>query len=76
MNAFQLFRQAERFDLIHGHWPCLAPYFSPFTQTPMVLTYHYIAPESLEFYETDEKRGFVRGIRMVSPTAPGSWASG
>jgi glycosyltransferase involved in cell wall biosynthesis len=52
MNAFQLFRQAERFDLIHGHWPCLAPYFSPFTQTPMILTYHYISPESLEFYET------------------------
>ncbi len=52
MNAFHLFCQAKRFDLIHGHWPCLAPYFSPFTQTPMVLTYHYISPELLEFYET------------------------
>jgi glycosyltransferase involved in cell wall biosynthesis len=52
MNAFSLFGQAERFDLIHGHWPCLASYFSPFTQTPMILTYHYISPELLEFYET------------------------
>ena len=52
MNAFQLFRQAERFDLIHGHWPCLAPYFSPFMQIPTVLTYHYISPELLEFYES------------------------
>ena len=52
MNAFHLFCQAERFDLIHGHWPCLAPYFSLFTQTPMILTYHYISPELLEFYDT------------------------
>jgi hypothetical protein len=52
MNAFSLFGQAERFDLIHGHWPCLASYFSPFTPTPMILTYHYISPELLEFYET------------------------
>ena len=52
MNAFSLFGQAERFDLIHSHWPCLASYFSPFTQTPMILTYHYISPELLEFYET------------------------
>jgi glycosyltransferase involved in cell wall biosynthesis len=51
MNAFHLFCQAGRFDLIHGHWPCLAPYFSLFTPTPMVLTYHYISPELLEFYE-------------------------
>jgi glycosyltransferase involved in cell wall biosynthesis len=52
MNAFHLFCQAERFDLIHGHWPCLAPYFSLFIKTPMILTYHYISSELLEFYET------------------------
>jgi glycosyltransferase involved in cell wall biosynthesis len=52
MNAFHLFCQARRFDLIHGHWPCLSPYFSPFTQTPMALTYHYISSDLLEFYET------------------------
>ena len=52
MNAFHLWCQSKRFDLIHGHWPCLAPYFSRFTQTPMILTYHYISPELLEFYET------------------------
>jgi glycosyltransferase involved in cell wall biosynthesis len=52
MNAFRLFCQARRFDLIHGHWPCLAPYFSPFMQAPMILTYHYISSELLEFYET------------------------
>ncbi|HXG21211.1 MAG TPA: glycosyltransferase family 4 protein [Methylomirabilota bacterium] len=69
MNAFQLFRQAERFDLIHAHWPCLAPYFSPFMQIPMVLTYHYISPESLEFYETRFPR--CRGVFVSRAQAVG-----
>jgi glycosyltransferase involved in cell wall biosynthesis len=69
MNAFQLFRQAERFDLIHAHWPCLAPYFSPFTRTPMILTYHYIAPESLEFYEASFPR--CRGVFVSHTQAVG-----
>jgi glycosyltransferase involved in cell wall biosynthesis len=56
MNAFHLFCQAERFDLIHAHWPCLAPYFSRFTRTPMLLTYHYMSPELLEFYEAQFPR--------------------
>jgi glycosyltransferase involved in cell wall biosynthesis len=69
MNAFQLFRQAERFDLIHAHWPCLAPYFSPFMRTPTILTYHYIAPESLEFYETSFPR--CRGVFVSHTQAAG-----
>ena len=76
MNAFQLFRQAERFDLIHGHWPCLAPYFSRFTQTPMILTYHYISPELLEFYETHFPRChgvFVSQAQAAGLNRPHGW---
>jgi glycosyltransferase involved in cell wall biosynthesis len=69
MNAFHLFCQAERFDLIHGHWPCLAPYFSLFTRTPMVLTYHYISPELLDFYETHFPR--CHGIFVSHAQAAG-----
>src|SRR5437667_420905 len=76
MNAFQLFRQAERCDLIHGHWPCLAPYFSRFTQTPMILTYHYISPELLEFYETHFPRChgvFVSQAQAAGLNRPHGW---
>ena len=49
-NTFNLYRQAERFDLIHAHWPTLAPYFSDFTKTPTLLTYAYIEKELHDYY--------------------------
>ena len=41
------------FDVIHGHWPTLAAYFSPFTQTPTVLTYAYIEQALHDYYRAN-----------------------
>ena len=49
-NSYNLYRQGDRFDLIHAHWPTLAPYFSPFTKTPTLLTYAYIEKELHQYY--------------------------
>jgi glycosyltransferase involved in cell wall biosynthesis len=49
-NSFNLYRQADRFDVIHAHWPTVVPYFSPFTSTPTLVTYAYIQREIHEFY--------------------------
>jgi glycosyltransferase involved in cell wall biosynthesis len=49
-NTYNLYRQAERFDVVHAHWPTLAAYFSDRTKTPTVLTYAYIEKELHEYY--------------------------
>src|SRR5258708_5754582 len=49
-NAYNLYRQAERFDVIHAHWTTLAPYFSAFVKTPTLVTYAYIEKELHEYY--------------------------
>jgi len=50
-NSFELYKDADQYDVIHAHWPVLAPYFSKFTPTPTVLTYHYIEPELHQYYK-------------------------
>ena len=57
-NTWNLYRQAERFDVIHGHWTTIAPYFSNFTQTPTLITYAYIERELHEYYKTHFPRCF------------------
>jgi glycosyltransferase involved in cell wall biosynthesis len=49
-NTYNLYRQADRFDLIHAHWPTLAPYLSSFATTPTLITYAYIEKELHEYY--------------------------
>ncbi|HEU4344863.1 MAG TPA: glycosyltransferase family 4 protein [Candidatus Binatia bacterium] len=49
-NTYNLYRQAERFDVIHAHWPTMVPYFSTFTSTPTLVTYAYIQRELHEYY--------------------------
>jgi glycosyltransferase involved in cell wall biosynthesis len=51
-NTYNAYRHASRFDVIHAHWPTLAPYFSCFTDTPTVLTYAYIEKELHEYYRS------------------------
>jgi glycosyltransferase involved in cell wall biosynthesis len=51
-NTYNLYRQAERFDLVHAHWPTLAPHFSSFTKTPTLMTYAYIEKEIHEYYRS------------------------
>lgn len=50
-NTYNLYRQADRFDVIHAHWPTLAPYFSVNTKTPTVITYAYIEKELHQYYQ-------------------------
>jgi glycosyltransferase involved in cell wall biosynthesis len=50
-NTFNVYRQAGRFDVIHAHWPTLAPYFSSFTATPTVITYAYIEKELHDYFK-------------------------
>ncbi|MGH7845114.1 MAG: glycosyltransferase family 4 protein [Candidatus Binatia bacterium] len=57
-NTLNLYRQADRFDLIHAHWPALAPYFSVFTETPTLMTYAYIEKELHEYYRQHFSRCF------------------
>ena len=49
-NTYNLYRQGGRFDLIHSHWPTLAPYFSDFTETPTLVTYAYIEDHLHRYY--------------------------
>jgi glycosyltransferase involved in cell wall biosynthesis len=49
-NAYNLYRQAARFDVIHAHWPTVAPYFSTHTEKCTVLTYAYIEKELHAYY--------------------------
>jgi glycosyltransferase involved in cell wall biosynthesis len=57
-NTYNLYRQADRFDLIHAHWPTLAPYFSLFSMTPTLITYAYIEKELHEYYRDHFPRCF------------------
>ena len=50
-NTYNLYRQAERFDVIHAHWTTLAPYFSALTKTPTLVTYAYIEKELHQYYQ-------------------------
>ena len=49
-NAFELYRNADVYDVIHCHWPTLAAYFAPFVRTPTVMSYHYIGPAEHAYY--------------------------
>ncbi|MEE8518835.1 MAG: glycosyltransferase family 4 protein [Dehalococcoidia bacterium] len=52
-NVFELYREADGYDVVHGHWPTLAPYFSSHTRTPTVLTYHYVERAEHEYYRAN-----------------------
>ncbi len=52
-NSHNLYRQGDNFDVIHGHWPTQAAYFSSFTSTPTVLTYAYIERAVHEYYRAN-----------------------
>ncbi|MEX0806287.1 MAG: glycosyltransferase family 4 protein [Candidatus Binatia bacterium] len=50
-NTWNLYRQGERFDVIHAHWTTIVPYFSDLTTTPTLITYAYIEKEIHEYYK-------------------------
>jgi glycosyltransferase involved in cell wall biosynthesis len=49
-SVFELYQHAAGYDLIHCHWPTLAPYFAGATSTPTVITYHYVDRAEHEYY--------------------------
>ena len=57
-NTLNLYRQADRFDIIHAHWPTLAPYFSSLSKTPTLITYAYIEKGLHEYYRAHFPRCF------------------
>lgn len=64
-NTQNLYRQADRFDIIHAHWPTVAPYFSCFSQTPTLITYAYIEKELHVYYRDHFPRCFPVCISLA-----------
>ncbi len=56
MNTYELRRSAARFDLVHAHWPTLAPYFWGPQDPPLIVTYQFITRELLDYYEATAGR--------------------
>jgi glycosyltransferase involved in cell wall biosynthesis len=50
-NTYNLYRQGDRFDVIHAHWTTIAPYFSDLTSKPTLITYAYIEKELHHYYK-------------------------
>jgi glycosyltransferase involved in cell wall biosynthesis len=49
-NAAEAYRAADRFDVLHSHWPTPAAYFSDRTARPSVMTYAYIEKPLHDYY--------------------------
>lgn len=47
---------AERFDVLHSHWPTPAPYFSRLTTRPSLLTCAYIEKPLYDYYRAHDPR--------------------
>jgi glycosyltransferase involved in cell wall biosynthesis len=54
---------AERFDVLHSHWPTPAAYFAPSTSRPSVMTYAYIEKPLHDYY-----RAHAPGLHPVCVT--------
>ena len=52
-NVFEVYREADSYDIIHCHWPTLAPYFAAASATPTVITYHYVDHAEHEYYRAN-----------------------
>ena len=51
-NAAEAYRLADRFDVLHSHWPTPAAYFSDTTPKPSVMTYAYIEKPLHDYYRS------------------------
>ena len=49
-NVAEAYRLADRFDILHSHWPTPAAYFSDRAARPSVMTYAYIEKHLHEYY--------------------------
>ena len=55
-NAAEAYRAADRFDVLHSHWPTPAAYFSDRTDRPSVMTYAYIEKPLHDYYRANYPR--------------------
>lgn len=59
-NAAEAYRAADRFDVLHSHWPTPAAYFSDRTSRPSVMTYAYIEKPLHDYYRANTPA--LRGV--------------
>ncbi len=59
-NAAEAYRAADRFDVLHSHWPTPAAYFSDRANRPSVMTYAYIEKPLHDYYR--EHFPALRGV--------------
>jgi len=52
-SVFELYQHAADYDLVHCHWPTLAPYFAGTSETPTLVTYHYVDRHEHEYYRAN-----------------------
>jgi glycosyltransferase involved in cell wall biosynthesis len=52
-SVFELYQRAADYDIVHCHWPTLAPYFAAHSATPTVITYHYVDRAEHEYYRAN-----------------------
>lgn len=52
-NVFELYQSAAEYDVVHCHWPTLAPYFAAGSPTPTVITYHYVDRAEHDYYRAN-----------------------
>jgi glycosyltransferase involved in cell wall biosynthesis len=55
-NVFEAYEEAERFDVLHSHWPTPAPYFSGRSRRPSLLTCAYIEKPLYDYYRAHDPR--------------------
>jgi glycosyltransferase involved in cell wall biosynthesis len=55
-NVAEAYALADRFDLLHAHWPTPAPYFSGRTSRPTLLTCAYIERPLYDYYRGKDPR--------------------
>ena len=53
-NVAEAYALADRFDLLHAHWPTPAPYFSSRTSRPTLLTCAYIERHLYDYYRAHD----------------------
>ncbi len=51
-NVAEAYGMADRFDVLHSHWPTPAAYFTNATQRPSVMTYAYVEKHLHDYYRS------------------------
>ncbi len=55
-NVAEAYEEADRYDVLHSHWPTPAPYFSARSRRPSLLTCAYIEKPLYDYYRAHDPR--------------------